>query len=138
LPDIPNNLIFNDIIQIKFYRLYMGIFGSKKPGIRIIKQGAGKRTLSLEDFIEDKAQARLYAKENAHVAPNRMEFMDRVSIWEGVYIPLREKEGWVQLKGGRNSGDRFKIEWQVGQDVIVASQDDWDGTITERLKASKK
>jgi hypothetical protein len=63
--------------------------------------------------------------------------MDRVSIWEGIYLPMREKEGWILIKGGRNEGDRFKVEWQVGNDVIVAQQDDWEGLITERLKKQK-
>ena len=78
------------------------------------------------------------AKEFAQVAPNRLEFMDRVSIWEGVYLPMREKEGWVLIKGGRNNGDMFKVEWQVWNDVIVAQQDDCDGLIAERLKKVKK
>ena len=100
----------------------------------MVKQGAGTRVLSLYDFVEDKNAAKIYANEFAHVAPNRLEFMDRVFIWEDVYIPLREKEGWVRVKGGRNDGDRFKLEWKVGKDVIVAQQDDWEGLITERLK----
>ena len=116
----------------------MGLFSSGAPKIRIVKQGAGKRVLSMYDFVEDKNAAKAYAKEFAHIAPNRLEFMDRVSIWEGIYLPMREKEGWVAIKGGRNDGDRFKVEWQVGNDVIVAQQDDWEGLITERLKKTKK
>jgi hypothetical protein len=73
------------------------------PKVRIVKQGADKRTLSLQDFVEDKNAAKAYAKEFAHIAPNRLEFMERVSIWEGVYIPMREKEGWVSIKGVRNA-----------------------------------
>ncbi|CAB4694548.1 unannotated protein [freshwater metagenome] len=115
----------------------MGIFGSKEPRMQIIKQGAGKRILSLHEFIEDKEAAKQYAKEFSNVAPNRLEFMDRVSLWEGVYLPMREKEGWVCIKGGRNGGDRFKVEWRVGEDMIVSEQDDWDGTISERLKKKK-
>jgi hypothetical protein len=64
--------------------------------------------------------------------------MDRVSLWEGLYLPMREKEGWVCIKGGRNGGERFKVEWQVGAEIIIAEQDDWDGTITERLRKPKK
>jgi hypothetical protein len=52
--------------------------------------------------------------------------------------PMREKEGWVCIKGGRNGGERFKVEWQVGAEIIIAEQDDWDGTITERLRKPKK
>lgn len=115
----------------------MGLFGSKEPRIQLVKQSTGKRNLSLFEFVEDKSAAKSYAKEYAHIAPNRLEFMDRVSLWEGIYIPMREKEGWVCIKGGRNGGDRFKVEWQVGEDVIVAEQDDWDGTISERLKKKK-
>lgn len=117
----------------------MGLFGNKKPRIQVIKEGAGKRILSLEDFIDDKPAAKAYAREFAHVAPNRMEFMDRVNIWEIVYIPLREQQGWVRKSGGRGSlnDERFKIEWQVGEDIIVATQDDWDGTVTEKLKKTK-
>jgi hypothetical protein len=29
------------------------------------------------------------------------------------------------------------VEWQVGNDVIVAQQDDWEGLITERLKKQR-
>lgn len=115
----------------------MGIFGSKEPKVQLVKQGAGKRILSLREFVEDKAAAKAYAKEFSHVAPNRLEFMDRIYLWEGVYLPMREKEGWVSIKGGRNGGDRFKVEWQVGEDLIVSEQDEWDGTISERLKKKK-
>jgi hypothetical protein len=51
---------------------------------------------------------------------------------------MREKEGWVCIKGGRNGGERFRVEWQVGAEIIIAEQDDWDGTITERLRKPKK
>lgn len=116
----------------------MGMFGSKEPKVQIVEQGVGKRVLSLYDFVEDKNAAKAYARKYAHVAPNRLEFMDRVSLWEGVYISMRLDQGWMWIKGGRLDGDRFKIEWQVGEDVIVAEQDDWDGTILERLKKKKK
>lgn len=115
----------------------MGFFGPREPKVQILKQGAGKLVLSFNEFIEDKVAAQAYANEYAHVAPNRLEFMDRVQIWEGIYIPLREKNGWVSIKGGRNDGDRFKIEWQAGEDIVVATQDDWDGSISERIKKKK-
>jgi len=115
----------------------MGFFGSREPKIQILKQGVGKLVMSFNEFIEDKVTAQAYANEYAHVAPNRLEFMDRVQIWEGIYIPLREKNGWVIIKGGRNDGDRFKIEWRAGEDIVVATQDDWDGTISERIKKKK-
>ena len=118
--------------------LYMGFFGQREPKVQILKQSAGKLVMSFNEFIEDKITAQTYANEYAHVAPNRLEFMDRVYLWESIYIPLREKGGWVRIKGGPNSDDRFKIEWRVGDDVVVATQDDWDGCISERIKKSKK
>ena len=47
-------------------------------------------------------------------------------------------EGWVPIKGGRNDGDRFKISWQVGNEVIVGEYNDGESTVTEHLKKAKK
>lgn len=118
----------------------MGVFGPKEPKVQILKQSTGKLVLSFNEFIEDKVAAQEYANEYSHIAPNRLEFMDRVQLWEGIYIPLREKVGWVLLKGNYKdnwSGDRFKVEWQAGDDVVVATQDDWDGSVSERIKKKK-
>lgn len=67
-----------------------------------------------------------------------LEWMDKVNIFEGFYIPKRESDGWVHIKGGRNDGDRFKISWQVGNDVIVGVYNDGESTVTERLKKEKE
>ncbi|MSZ70345.1 MAG: hypothetical protein F2709_04180 [Actinobacteria bacterium] len=118
----------------------MGFFGAKEPKVQVLKQSAGKLLLSFNEFIENKVAAQEYANEYAHIAPNRLEFMDRVQLWEGIYIPLREKVGWVLLKGNYKDNwadDRFKVEWQAGDDVVVATQDDWDGSVSERIKKKK-
>jgi len=114
----------------------MGLFGPKEPKVQILKKSAEKLVLSFNDFIKDKSAAQAYANEYAP-PPNRVEFMDRVYLWESIYIPLREKGGWVCIKGGPGNDDRFKIEWKVGDEIVVATQDDWDGSITERIKKMK-
>ena len=110
----------------------MRIFGNRSPKVRLISETSTKRVLDFSDFIEDKISAKNYAKEFAHVAPDRVEFMDRVKLWESNYVPFRESQGWKIIKGGRNSDDRFRIYWQVGEQIIVSSQDDWTGLITEK------
>jgi hypothetical protein len=115
----------------------MRFFKAEPPKVIVLQHAVGKRVLSLNEFIEDKLAAKAYAKEFVHVAPNRLKFMDRVTIWEGIYIPMRQKEGWVLIKGGRNDGDRFRVEWSVDDVVVVAEQDEWDGTVTERVKKKR-
>jgi hypothetical protein len=115
----------------------MRFFKTKPPKVIVLQHAVGKRVLSLNEFIEDELAAKAYAKEFVHVAPNRLRFMDRVTIWEGIYIPMRQKEGWVCIKGGRNDGDRFRVEWSVDDVVVVAEQDEWDGTVTERVKKKR-
>ena len=111
----------------------MGIFGSKtpkQPSIRIVKQGAGSRILDFSEFMDSEMKKRIRS--------GVLEWMDKVNIFEGFYIPKRESEGWIPIKGGRNDGDRFKISWQVGNDVIVGEYNDGESTVTERLKKAKK
>jgi hypothetical protein len=66
-----------------------------------------------------------------------LEWMDKVDIFESFYIPKRESEGWVVINDGRNKDDRFKITWQVGDDLIVGTYNDLEWTVTERLKKQK-
>ena len=113
--------------------LFMGIFGSrppKEPKIRVIKQGAGSRILDFSEFMDQEMKQR--------IRKGTLDWMDKVNIFEAFYIPKRESEGWVVIKGGRNDGDRFKITWQVGDDVIVGQYNDLEWTVTERLKKQKK
>lgn len=63
--------------------------------------------------------------------------MDKVEIFETFYKPQRESEGWVAIKGGRNGDDRFRVTWQIGEDVIVGQYNDGEFTVTEKLKKQK-
>ena len=118
----------------------MGIFGSKEPKIRVIKQGAGKRVLDFSEFMDKEMKQR--------IRQGVLEWMDKVQIFEGFYMPQRESEGWVLIKGGRFSDDfdsheavfedlRFKVTWQVGEEIIVGQYDDTEFTVTERIKKKK-
>ena len=114
----------------------MGIFGSKEPKIRVIKQGAGKRVLDFSEFMDKEMKQR--------IRQGVLEWMDKVQIFEGFYMPQRESEGWVLIKGGRNDDDfngdedlRFKVTWQVGEEIIVGQYDDTEFTVTERIKKKK-
>lgn len=111
----------------------MGIFSKgspKEPKIRIIKQGAGSRVLDFSEFMDQDMKQR--------IRKGAIEWMDKVDIFESFYIPKRESEGWVVIKGGRNDDDRFKVTWQVGNEVIVGSYNDLEWTVTERLRKQKK
>ena len=111
----------------------MGIFGTKtprEPNIKIIKQAAGSRVLDFSEFMDAEMKKRIRS--------GVLEWMDKVQIFEDFYIPKRESEGWVAIKGGRNDGDRFKISWQVGSEVIIGEYNDTLSTVTERLKKVKK
>ncbi len=110
----------------------MGIFGSKtpkQPSIRIVKQGAGGRVLDFSDFMDPEMKKRIRS--------GVLEWMDKVDIFETFYIPQRLSEGWVVIKGGRNDDDRFKVTWQVGDEVIVGQYNDGESTVTEKLKKKK-
>jgi hypothetical protein len=117
----------------------MGIFSSKtpkQPSIRIVKQGAGSRVLDFSEFMDPEMKKRIRS--------GVLEWMDKVQIFEGFYMPQRESEGWVLIKGGRFSEDftadedlRFKVTWQVGADVIVGQYNDGESTVTEKLKKKK-
>ncbi len=111
----------------------MRIFGTKPPGepkIKIIKQAAGSRVLDFSEFMDAEMKKRIRS--------GVLEWMDKVQIFEDFYIPKRESEGWVAIKGGRIDGDRFKVTWQVGNEVIVGEYNDTQSTVTERLKKVKK
>jgi hypothetical protein len=41
------------------------------------------------------------------------------------------------VKGGRNDGERFQVEWKVGDESIAAIYNDGESTVTERLKKKK-
>lgn len=118
-----------------------GIYGwyataNEGIGNEFNNQFQGQRTLDLSKNLpkDEVEQRQAYADKYSHEALNRLEFMDRVTIFEGIYLPMREGEGWVLVKGGRNdpNGDRFIVEWRVGKERIAAEQDDWDGTIIEK------
>jgi hypothetical protein len=110
----------------------MGIFGSKtpkQPAIRIIKQGAGSRVLDFSEFMDSEMKKRIRS--------GVLEWMDKVDIFEAFYIPQRQSEGWARVKGGRNDDDRFKVTWQVGEEIIVGQYNDGESTVTEKLKKKK-
>jgi hypothetical protein len=110
----------------------MSLFGSKlpkEPKIKVVKQAAGSRILDFSEFMDQEMKQRIRS--------GILDWMDKVNIFEAFYIPKRESEGWVAIKGGRNDSDRFKITWQVGDDVIVGQYDDLKWTVTERLKKQK-
>jgi len=95
-----------------------------------MKQAAGSRVLDFSEFMDAEMKKRIRS--------GVLEWMDKVQIFEDFYIPKRESEGWVAIKGGRNDGDRFKISWQVGSEVIIGEYNDTLSTVTERLKKVKK
>ena len=110
----------------------MGIFGSKtpkQPSIRIVKQGTGNRVLDFSEFMDSEMKKRIRS--------GVLEWMDKVDIFETFYIPQRQSEGWVAIKGGRNDDDRFSVTWQVGEDVIVGQYNDGESTVTEKLTKKK-
>jgi hypothetical protein len=63
--------------------------------------------------------------------------MDKVDIFESFYIPKRISEGWVLVAGGRNDGERVRVEWKVGDESITAKYNDGESTVTEKLKKKK-
>ena len=117
----------------------MGIFSSKtpkQPSIRIVKQGAGSRVLDFSEFMDPEMKKRIKS--------GVLEWMDKVQIFEDFYLPKRESEGWVLIKGGRFSDDftgdedlRFKVTWQVGDEVIVGQYNDGESTVTEKMRKQK-
>ncbi len=110
----------------------MGIFSSKQPKtpqIKVVKNSGGSRILDFSEFMDTEMRRR--------VASGVLEWMDKVDIFEAFYIPQREAEGWVLIKGNNKSSnidDRFKVTWDVGGQIIVASYNDGKSTVTERLK----
>lgn len=110
----------------------MGLFSSKQPKtpqIKIVKNSGGSRILDFSEFMETEMRCR--------VASGVLEWMDKVEIFEAYYIPQREAEGWVLVKGNyksSNTDERFQATWDVGGQTIVASYNDGKFTVTERLK----
>lgn len=110
----------------------MGIFGSKaprEPQIRIVKQSPAGRILDFSEFMDTEMKQRINA--------GALDWMDKVNIFESFYIPKRISEGWLLVKGGRNDGERFQVEWKVGDESIAARYNDGESTVTERLKKKK-
>jgi len=110
----------------------MGFFGSKtpkQPTIRIVKQGVGSRVLDFSEFMDSEMEKRIRS--------GVLEWMDKVEIFEKFYIPQRQSEGWVAIKSGRNNDDRFRVMWQVGDEVIVGQYNDGESSVTEKLKKKK-
>ncbi len=114
----------------------MGLFGArtpKEPQIRVMKQNTAGRILDFSEFMDKEMKQR--------ISVGILEWMDKVSIFENFYIPTRESEGWTLISGNYKSasgGERFKVEWKVGLETIVAEYNDGDSTVTERLKKKKK
>ncbi len=110
----------------------MGIFGSrapKEPQIRIVKQTAAGRILDFTEFMDKEMKQRIRG--------GTLDWMDKVEIFETFYIPKRLSEGWELAKGGRNGGERFQVEWKVGDETIAAQYNDGESTVTEKLKKKK-
>jgi len=110
----------------------MGFFGSKtpeEPSIRIVKQGVGSRVLDFTEFMDSEMKKRIRSGD--------LQWMDKVDIFEAFYLPQRLSQGWVPIKGGRNDGERFKVTWQVGDEVIVGQYNDGESTVTEKIKKKK-
>jgi len=110
----------------------MGIFGSKapkEPQIKVVKQTTAGRVLDFSDFMDKEMKQRIRG--------GALEWMDKVEIFESFYIPKRISEGWVLVKGGRNDGERFQVEWKVGDESIAATYNDGESTVTEKLKKKK-
>ena len=114
----------------------MGLFGSSKsaePQLRVIKQGAGSRVLDFTEFMDSAMKKR--------VRSGVLEWMDKVEIFETFYIPKRESEGWILVKGNyksSNTDDRFKVTWQIGEEFLNAMYNDGASTVTERVKKISK
>ncbi len=114
----------------------MGFFGSSKssePQIKVIKQGVGSRVLDFTEFMDSEMKKR--------VRSGVLEWMDKVDIFETFYIPKRESEGWILIKGNYkspNTDDRFKVTWQIGDELMNATYNDGESTVTERVKKTIK
>jgi hypothetical protein len=63
------------------------------------------------------------------------EWMDLIQVWEVTYPLLRKEQGWVISKWF--DADRLKIEWTVGEHVVVAEINRETGLIKESLKRNK-
>jgi hypothetical protein len=114
----------------------MSLFKSRKTGapqIRVVKKTPSGRILDFTEFMDRDMEQR--------ISSGKLEWMDKVNIFETYYIPTRESEGWVLINGNyksSNGDDRFTAIWQVGEEVITAKYNDGESTVTEQLKKSKK
>jgi len=70
---------------------------------------------------------------NFNTKETRLEWMDSVNLWEDDYFQFRTKHGWKAISGGRNSNDRFKMVWQIGEAKVRASFDTETGIVTEKV-----
>lgn len=65
-----------------------------------------------------------------------LEWMDKVEVFEGMYIPACVNEGRERIKG--KSDDRFVATWKIyGMTIKGESGDDW-WTVVETYKKSPK
>jgi hypothetical protein len=103
---------------------------SENPQVQVLKEGTNSRTLGFSSFMGPEMKSRIKNRE--------LDWMDKVAIFEDFYIPFRKAQGWIEIKGGRSNDDRFRIEWSIGDEVIIATYDDFEFTVTERLKKSRK
>jgi hypothetical protein len=94
-----------------------------------VKQLSGSRVLDFTEFMDDAMKQRIKG--------GTLDFMDKVTIFETFYIPIRESEGWLAIKGGRSDGDRFKVTWRVADQVLIGTYNDLEFTVTERVKKTK-
>jgi hypothetical protein len=113
----------------------MGIFDkfkknqSSKPQMQVVKQKKNSVTFGFSEYMDEEMKQRIMRRE--------IDWIDKVDIFETFYIPQRESEGWILLKGNKKSNsteDRFKVTWKVGEFTIIGSYDDLQWTVTERLK----
>lgn len=114
------------------------LFGSKEPKEpKIMVTGdlrSGKRILHFDQFMNKDMKYRI--KNN--IRP--LEWMDKVDIFESWYIPDRESKGWVLIKGNYQSNsteNRFKVEWQYENEIVIGEYMDEQFTVSERIKRKK-
>ena len=79
--------------------------------------------------MDAKRGSTAYAKEWEHIAPNRMEWMDRVSKWEG-FIDQKFGEGWKIVKEDRCE---HAILSKDGVTLDI-KMDDWTGEMIIKEK----
>jgi hypothetical protein len=63
------------------------------------------------------------------------EWMDLIQVWEVIYPSLRQEQGWTISKWFDE--DRLKLEWTIGEQVVVAQINRETGLIRETIKHKK-